>query len=103
MWTHEDPEYIKENVMIVEEIIKQRTKGMKNSDGVYVSPAFPKLLYVLDEHNTDKGSEYSWLTDLAIECTSKRLVPDYISAKKMRENYEGNIFPPMGKCKLQPI
>lgn len=91
-----DDPYIKENAMIIEEIIKQRYEGIKNEKGVYVTPAFPKLVYVLDEHNCLKGGEYDYLTKLAVKCSSKRLYPDYISAKKMRENYEGNVFSPMG-------
>ena len=90
-----DP-YIKENAMIIEEILKQRYQGIKNEVGVYVTPAFPKLVYVLDEHNCLKGGKYDYLTKLAVKCSSKRLYPDYISAKKMRENYEGNVFSPMG-------
>ena len=91
-----DDPYIKENAMIIEEIIKQRYEGIKNEKGVYVTPAFPKLIYVLDEHNCLKGGEYDYLTKLAVKCSAKRLYPDYISAKKMRENYEGNVFSPMG-------
>ena len=90
-----DP-YIKENAMIIEEILRQRYEGIKNEAGVYVTPAFPKLVYVLDEHNCLKGGEYDYLTKLAVQCSSKRMYPDYISAKKMRENYEGNVFSPMG-------
>ena len=82
--------------MIIEEIIKQRYEGIKNEKGVYITPAFPKLVYVLDEHNCLKGGKYDYLTKLAVKCSSKRLYPDYISAKKMRENYEGNVFSPMG-------
>jgi len=89
-------EYIKENALIIEEILKQRYQGIKNEKGVYVTPAFPKLIYVLDEHNCLKGGEYDYLTKLAIKCSAKRMYPDYISAKKMRENYEGNVFSPMG-------
>ena len=91
-----DDPYIKENAMIIEEILKQRLQGVKNEKGVYVTPAFPKLVYVLDEHNCLKGGEYDYLTKLAVKCSAKRLYPDYISAKKMRENYEGNVFSPMG-------
>ena len=90
-----DP-YIKENAMIIEEILKQRILGVKNDVGVYVTPAFPKLVYVLDEHNCLKGGKYDYLTRLAVKCSAKRMYPDYISAKKMRENYEGNVFSPMG-------
>lgn len=90
-----DP-YIKENAMIIEEILKQRIQGVKNDVGVYVTPAFPKLVYVLDENNCLKGGKYDYLTRLAVKCSAKRMYPDYISAKKMRENYEGNVFSPMG-------
>ncbi|MCH5167697.1 MAG: anaerobic ribonucleoside-triphosphate reductase [Erysipelotrichales bacterium] len=92
----EDDPYIEENAMIIEEIIKQRYEGIKNEKGVYITPAFPKLVYVLDEHNCLKGGKYDYLTKLAVKCSAKRLYPDYISAKKMRENYEGNVFSPMG-------
>ena len=91
-----DDPYIKENAMIIEEILRQRLEGVKNEAGVYVTPAFPKLVYVLDEHNCLKGGEYDYLTKLAVKCSAKRMYPDYISAKKMRENYEGNVFSPMG-------
>ncbi len=91
-----DDEYIEENAMIIEEILKQRLEGIKNEKGVYVTPAFPKLIYVLDEHNCLKGGKYDYITKLAVKCSSKRLYPDYISAKKMRENYEGNVFSCMG-------
>ena len=91
-----DDEYIKENAMIIEEVLKQRYEGIKNEKGVYITPAFPKLVYVLDEHNCLKGGEYDYLTKLAVKCSSKRMYPDYISAKKMRENYDGNVFSPMG-------
>ena len=90
-----DP-YIKENALIIEEILRQRYEGIKNEAGVYVTPAFPKLVYVLDECNCLKGGEYDYLTKLAVKCSSRRMYPDYISAKKMRENYEGNVFSPMG-------
>lgn len=90
-----DP-YIKENAMIIEEVLKQRYEGIKNEAGVYVTPAFPKLVYVLDEFNSLKGGKYDYLTKLAVKCSAKRMYPDYISAKKMRENYEGNVFSPMG-------
>lgn len=92
----EDDEYIKENAMIIEEILRQRLQGIKNDKGVYVTPAFPKLVYVLDEHNCLKGGKYDYITHLAVKCSAKRMYPDYISAKKMRENYEGNVFSPMG-------
>ena len=89
-------EYIEENALIIEEILRQRLEGIKNEVGVYVTPAFPKLVYVLDEHNCLKGGKYDYITKLAVRCSAKRLYPDYISAKKMRENYEGNVFSPMG-------
>ena len=91
-----DDEYIEENAMIIEEVLKQRIEGIKNEVGVYVTPAFPKLIYVLDEHNCLKGGKYDYLTKLAVKCSAKRMYPDYISAKKMKENYEGNVFSPMG-------
>ena len=91
-----DDEYIEENAMIIEEILKQRMQGIKNEVGVYVTPAFPKLIYVLDEHNCLKGGKYDYLTKLAVKCSAKRMYPDYISAKKMKENYAGNVFSPMG-------
>lgn len=92
----EGDEYIEENAMIIEEILRQRLEGIKNEKGVYVTPAFPKLVYVLDEHNCLKGGKYDYLTKLAVKCSAKRLYPDYISAKQMRANYEGNVFSPMG-------
>lgn len=92
----EGDEYIEENAMIIEEIIRQRYEGIKNEKGVYVTPAFPKLIYVLDEHNCLKGGKYDYLTKMAVKCSAKRMYPDYISAKKMRENYEGNVFSCMG-------
>lgn len=95
MYLNEDPEYIKENAMIIEEILKQRYVGVKDEEGHYISPAFPKLLYFLDENNTYEGSEYYYLTELAAKCSAKRLVPDYISVKKMKENI-GHVFPCMG-------
>ena len=87
MYLDDKDEYIEENAMIIEEILKQRYQGIKNEVGVYVTPAFPKLIYVLDENNCLKGGKYDYLTRLAVKCSSKRLYPDYISAKKMRENY----------------
>ena len=86
----------KDLAMIIEETLKQRYKGVKNEAGVWVTPAFPKLIYVLEEDNIDEGSPYFYLTELAAKCTSKRLVPDYISEKKMKELKEGNCFPVMG-------
>ena len=96
MYIAENPEYEKETAMIVEEFIRQRIQGMKNEVGVWITPAFPKLLYVLDENNIHEDSEYWYITELAAECVSKRMMPDFISAKHMRQNYEGNVFGCMG-------
>ncbi|MEE1003584.1 MAG: anaerobic ribonucleoside-triphosphate reductase [Acutalibacteraceae bacterium] len=96
LYLDKDDEYIEENAMIIEEILNQRIAGIKNEKGVYITPAFPKLVYVLDEHNCLKGGKYDYITELAVKCSAKRMYPDYISAKKMRENYEGNVFSPMG-------
>lgn len=86
----------KDLAMCIEEMIKQRIESVKNPQGVNVTTAFPKIIYVLDEDNIHEDSEYYWLTKLCAECTSKRLVPDYVSAKIMKKNKEGNVFPPMG-------
>ena len=96
MYLEDGDEYIEENAMIIEEILRQRLEGIKNEVGVYVTPAFPKLIYVLDENNCLKGGKYDYITELAVKCSAKRLYPDYISAKKMRENYAGNVFSCMG-------
>lgn len=96
LYLDKDDEYLEENAMIIEEILKQRIQGIKNEKGVYITPAFPKLVYVLDEFNNLSGGKYDYITELAVQCSAKRLYPDYISAKKMRENYEGNVFSPMG-------
>ena len=92
----ENDPYMEENAAIIEEILSQRLEGIKNEKGVYITPAFPKLVYVLDECNCLKGGKYDYLTRLAVKCSAKRMYPDYISAKKMKENYEGNVFSPMG-------
>ena len=89
-------EYEEEVAMIIEEIIKQRHLGIKNEVGVYITPSFPKLVYVLDENNVHVASKYRYITEAAAKCTAKRLYPDYISAKEMRKIYEGNVFGPMG-------
>ena len=109
MYLGETDEYKKELAMIIEEFLKQRIEGFKNEKGVYITPAFPKLLYILEEDNIRKGSKYWYLTELAAKCTAKRLVPDYISEKKMKEykidkNGNGNCYPCMG-CRsfLTPI
>ena len=95
MYLNEDTEYIKEVAMLTEEFLKQRITGLKNKVGVNVTQAFPKLIYVLDENNITENSEYWYLTVLAAKCTAKRLVPDYISSKMMKE-LKGDIFPSMG-------
>ena len=82
--------------MVTEELLRQRLQGVKNQAGVYVTPAFPKLIYCVDEYNIHDDSPYFYLTELAAKCTARRMYPDYISAKKMRENYEGLVFSPMG-------
>ena len=91
-----DPQVKADLAMIIEEIIKQRYKGMKNEQGVYITVAFPKLIYVLEEDNIHEDSKYWYLTKLAAKCSIKRLVPDYISEKQMKAYKEGNCFPPMG-------
>ncbi len=101
MYLGETKEYKDELAMIIEEVLKQRIEGMKNESGVYVTPAFPKLLYVLEKDNIDKKGKYYYLTKLAAECTAKRMVPDYISEKimkelKINENGEGDCYPCMG-------
>ena len=82
--------------LIIEEMLKQRILGVKNEAGVWITPAFPKLIYVLEEDNIKEGTQYFYLTKLAAKCSAKRLVPDYISEKKMKELKEGNCFPVMG-------
>lgn len=86
----------KDLAMIIEETLKQRYQGVKNESGVWITPAFPKLIYVLEEDNVNEGTEYYYLIEMAAKCTAKRLVPDYISEKKMMELKEGNCFPVMG-------
>ena len=101
LYLGETNEYKDELAMIIEEILKQRIEGMKNEKGVYVTPAFPKLLYVLEEDNIRKDSKYYYLTELAAKCTAKRMVPDYISEKQMKllkvdKNGNGQCYPCMG-------
>ncbi len=101
MYLGETTEYKEELAMIIEEVLKQRIEGMKNDKGVYVTPAFPKLLYVLEEDNIHEDSKYWYLTKLAAECTAKRMVPDYISEKIMKQlkidkNGDGQCYPCMG-------
>ena len=101
MYLGETEEYKDELAMIIEEVLKQRMEGMKNEKGVYITPAFPKLLYVLEEENINPKGKYYYLTELAARCTAKRMVPDYISEKVMKENKinslgNGECFPCMG-------
>lgn len=96
MYLGETNEYKEELAALTKEFIKQRILGLKNENGVYVTPAFPKLIYVLEEDNIREGSKYWDITVEAAKCTAKRLVPDYISEKKMKELKEGNCFPSMG-------
>ena len=101
MYLGETDEYKEELAMIIEEVLKQRTEGMKNEKGVYITPAFPKLLYVLEEDNINPKGKYYYLTELAAKCTAKRMVPDYISENvmkelKINENGEGDCYPCMG-------
>ena len=103
----EDEQTKADLALIIEEVLKQRILGVKNEKGVYITPAFPKLIYVLEEDNIHENSKYWYLTKLAAQCTAKRMVPDYISEKKMLEykidkNGNGNCYPCMGKRKLQP-
>ncbi len=92
----EDGQTRKDLAMIIEEVLRQRMQGVKNEKGVWITPAFPKLIYVLDEDNIHEGSPYYELTKLAAECTAKRMVPDYISAKIMKELKNGDVYPCMG-------
>ena len=93
----------KDLALIIEEVLKQRYEGVKNESGVWITPAFPKLIYVLEEDNIKEGTPYFYLTKLAARCTARRMVPDYISEKKMFELKEGNCFPVMGcRSALQP-
>ena len=92
----EDKQTKHDLALIIEEMIEQRYQGVKNEKGVWVTPAFPKLIYVLEEDNIHEDSPYYYLTKLAAKCSAKRLVPDYISEKKMKELKEGNCFPVMG-------
>lgn len=102
MYISEYPEYEKETAMLIEEMLKQRIQGMKNEVGVWVTPAFPKLLYVTDENNIKEDSKYYYITEIAAKCVAKRMMPDFLSAKILKQNYEGNVVPPMGKRTLSP-
>ena len=107
MYLNETEEYRQELAMLIEEFLRQRIQGMKNEVGVYVTQAFPKLLYVLEENNINKGAPYYYLTKLAAQCTAKRMVPDYISEKIMKSlkinpiTGDGECYACMGECKLQ--
>ena len=92
----EDEQTKKDLAMIIEEVLLQRYQGTKNEKGVWVTPAFPKLIYVLEEANIREGTPYFYLTELAAKCSAKRLVPDYISEKVMKELKDGYCFPVMG-------
>ena len=96
MYINENLEYAKETAMLIEEVLNQRYEGMKNEVGVPVTPSFPKLIFVLDENNVFKDSEYYYLKKLACKCVAKRMMPDFISAKIMKQNYDGEVFPCMG-------
>lgn len=101
MYLGETEEYKKELAMVIEEFLRQRIQGMKNEKGVFITPAFPKLLYILEECNMNPKGEYYYLTELAAECTAKRMVPDYISEKIMKQlkidaNGQGQCYPCMG-------
>lgn len=95
MYVNENPEYEEENAMLIEEMLRQRIKGMQNEVGAWITPAFPKLLYVTDENNIKEGTKYWYLTKLAAQCVTKRMMPDFLSAKILKENY-GDVVPPMG-------
>lgn len=92
----EDEQTRKDLAACIEEVLKQRIQGVKNEVGVWITPAFPKLIYALDQNNVEPGSEYYYLTELAAKCTAKRMVPDYISTKIMREFKGGDVYPCMG-------
>lgn len=108
LYLNETEEYKEELAALIKEMLNQRILGMKNRQGVYVTVAFPKLIYCLEEDNIKEGTKYWYLTELAAKCSAKRLVPDYISEKVMKQlkvdsNGEGHCFPSMGECKLQPM
>ena len=101
MYLNENPEYTKEVAMLIEEFFKQRIVGMKNKTGVYVTQAFPKLIFVLEKNNITEDSPYWYLTELAAKCSAKRFVPDYISEKIMLQE-KGDCYSCMGKRILSP-
>lgn len=96
MYISENPDYEYETALLIEEMLKQRIKGMQNKVGAWISPAFPKLLYVTDENNIHENSKYYYLTQLASVCVVNRMMPDFLSAKILKQNYEGNVVAPMG-------
>jgi len=96
-YIHEDEEYLEENVALIKELFRQRIKGMEGPNGNNINPAFPKIIFTLDEDNINPGTKYYDVTKLAAECTCKRMVPDYISAKIMKKYKEGNVFPSINK------
>ena len=96
-----DEQTRKDLALIIEEVLKQRMQGVKNEKGIWITPAFPKLIYVLDEDNITTDSKYWYLTELAAKCTARRMVPDYISAKVMKELKKGDVYPCMG-CRSFP-
>ena len=104
----QDPQTKADLALIIEEVLKQRHQGVKNEKGVWVTPAFPKLIYVLEEENIHEDSPFWYLTEMAANCSAKRLVPDYISEKimlqnKIDKNGDGHCYTCMGKRKLQPM
>ena len=104
----DDPQTKADLALIIEEVLRQRIQGVKNEQGIWITPAFPKLIYVLGEDNVYENSSYWYLTELAAKCTAKRMVPDYISEKKMLEykvdkNGDGQCYPCMGERKLWPM
>lgn len=88
--------YLPYTARVIHELLKQRLDGIPNENGIKSTPTFPKLIYVLDDFNCLEGGKYDWVTEMAVECTSVRMYPDYISAKEMRKIYEGNVFSSMG-------
>ena len=98
---NEAPEEQREDLaLVIAEVLRQRMQGVKNEKGIWITPAFPKLIYALDENNATPGSKYYTLTELAAQCTAKRMVPDYISRKIMRELKAGDVYPCMGETDL---
>ena len=96
---NESPEYLRPDLaLVIEEVLNQRIQGVKNDHGIWVTPAFPKLIYALDDNNVNPGTEYYYLTELAARCTAKRMVPDYISRKMMRELKNGDAYLCINTC-----